>query len=595
MKRDLSALWGLARKYLKERRGAIFVGIIASFIFSIAKLATPFVTKIVVDLVFLGDRMDLLVPLGAISALILSILLIMGYVSNYLIITAFESVKSAMRHDLFKHLLDASVDFLSMQRSGEVAYRIFSDSQNIVNYCINALLTTPIDVIFATGIMVILFLWKWPLAVVLIATSGLHILVIVLFRNPLLRYAVLKKNTTQKLMGFVVERFRSAALLKISATEELETRNFMIGLTILKKINIKSFMINKLSEVFLIAINNFWWFIIIIFGGRMVLTKEITLGTLMAFLLLAGRIHSLIGFIVKVLLSFQDVRASLLRFLEYSQIEPAVIESPRAVVLKVSEGRVEFKNVWFGYTPKKPVLMGLSIIFEPNKITAIVGKTGSGKSTIARLIVRLFDPWKGKVMIDGIDIRHVTLESLRTAIKYVPTSGYVLSGTIWNNICYGTNICTKREVIAAVKKVNLHSWIEQLPEKFNTAIGEGGLQLSSGEAQRIALARLFLSHPKIAILDEPTSFLDPETEKIIHQALFELKRFATVIIIAHRPSTVKIADRIVVLNGGVVVEEGTHEELIGKKGLYTKLFNELCRYEKSYSGAFRNSGSGSDA
>jgi len=397
------------------------------------------------------------------------------------------------------------------------------------------------------------------------------------------------------LIGFAVERFRNAILVKISGAQELEVRNFALGLNNLKTINIKSFMLNKLAEIFLILIHNFWSFTILLYGGRMVVAGEMSLGTLMAFMLFAGMVYSLIDSISNVVLSFQDVRASLLRLLEYSKIKPVVVESPQAVELKVSEGKVEFKNVWFGYTPQNPVLKGLNIIFEPGKITALVGKTGSGKSTIARLMVRIFDPWKGKIMIDGVDIKHVTLKSLRTAVKYVATSEYILSGTVWDNICYGINTCAKEKVIAVLKKVNLCSWVERLPNGFDTVIGEGGLQLSSGEAQRIALARLFLANPRIAILDEPTSFLDPETEKIICEALFELKKSATVIVIAHRPSTVKIADRIVVLNEGVVVEEGTHEELIDKKGLYTKLFNELCRHGKSYSGALQNHGSGSDA
>ncbi|MGO0121745.1 ABC transporter ATP-binding protein [Desulfothermobacter acidiphilus] len=561
---------------MKGKAGAIFLGFITSIIFSLTGLATPYITKFLIDVIFHAGRVDLLLPLLVVCAVILVILFFTGVISDLVLVNAFERSKLLMRCDLFHRLQRAPINFLSMQRSGEINYRIFGDTDTIQRFFNQLLIALPIDLIFILVISSIMVSWNWRMAFFVFAVLGLQVFVIIGFQKPLLNYALLQKGKAQFLFGFVVERFRNVQLARTLNAEELELNTFRAGLEDLVRINIKSFMLGKLSELSVVLINNIWSFGILWYGGRQVLAEQMTLGTLMAFLLIAGMLYPRIASVVGSVLSFQDVRASLYRFLEYYRVAPAVSELPEAGELRVGEGRVAFENVWFGYEPEKPILKGLSVTFEPRKITAVVGRSGVGKSTLARLLVRLYDPWEGRILVDGTDISKVTLKSLRENIKYVIPGEFLFSGSILENICYGLASWSDEEVIAAAKKAGAYEFIIRLPHGFHTRIGEGGVQLSSGEAQRIALARLFLTRPKVVVLDEPTSFLDPETETVVHRAITELKETATVIVIAHRPSTVKVADEIIVLDNGMVIEQGKHDELINKRGVYASIYDELC-------------------
>ncbi len=579
MWKDLIALWKLAKSYLKGKKGAIFLGLFTSIIFSLTSLATPYLTKFLIDIIFHANRGDLLLPLLIICGVILIILFFTGIISDYVLVNTFERTKLTMRHDLFGRLLKAPVDFLSMQRSGELNYRIFGDTETIQSFFNRLLIGLPIDLLFIVIISSIMVGWNLPMALFVFAVLCLQVLVVIGFQKPLLKYALLQKGKAQFLSGFVVERFRNIQLTKTLNAQTKEAYSFKSGLEELVGINVKTFMLGKFSELSVVLVNNIWSFGILWYGGRLVLAGQITLGTLMAFLLIAGMLYPRIASVVGTVLSFQDVRASLYRFWEYYRVVPAVYEPPEAIRLLVKEGKVIFENVWFGYKPEEPVLKGLNVAFEPRKITAVVGRSGVGKSTLARLMVRLYDPWEGKILIDNVDVRQVTIESLLSSIRYVIQGEFLFSGSIWDNICYGVSSCSEEQVFSAANKAGAYEFIIQLPEGFHTWIGEGGFQLSSGEAQRIALARLFLANPRIVVLDESTSFLDPETESAIYQAVMELKKTSTVIVIAHRPSTVKIAEHIIVLNNGVVAEQGTHAELISRKGVYTAVFTELCPEE----------------
>lgn len=572
---DLKILWKLIRIYLQGKTPAIALGFVTALLFSLVGLATPYITKFLIDVIFHGQREDLLLPLLAFCGAVLVVMSCTGIASDYLLVNCFEQAKLLMRHDLFTRLQKAPFNFLSLQRSGELNYRVFGDTESIQIFFSRLLINIPLDLLFTIIIGAIMITWHAKLAVFVFFVLLLQVLVIVGFRKPLLNYALLKKGKSQSLSGFVVERFRNIQLIRTLNTEEKEAESFRKELEELKGINVKSFMLGKLSELSVTLVNNIWSFGILWYGGTLVLADQITLGTLMAFLLISGMLYPRIASISNAVLSFQDVRASLHRFLEYYQVQPAVLELPGAGELEVTEGEVVCENIRFGYTPTHPVLRGVNAKFAPCTITAVVGRSGSGKTTLARLIARLYDPSEGRVLIDNTDIRWVTLGSLRKNVGYLIQGEFLFSGTIWENICYGLNPCRKEEVIAAAKKASAYDFIMKLLDGFHTWIGEGGMQLSGGEAQRIALARAFLARHKIVILDEPTSFIDPQTESDIHNALLTLKRTSTVIVIAHRLSTVKIADKILVLDNGAVAEEGTHAELVVKGGVYAALCAEL--------------------
>lgn len=574
MLKDLRIFLQLVTMYLRGRKSSIVFGFFTALLFSLVGLATPYMTKFLIDIVFQGRREDLLLPLLIASGLIIIFMAFTGIISDFVLVKAFEKAKLLMRHDLFKRLQKAPINFLAGQRSGEVNYRIFGDTETIEGFITTILISVPIDILFTLIIGAIMVIWHVKLAIFVFFILSLQIFVILGFRKPLLNLAIQQKSKSQEIYGFTVERFRNIQLIMTLNTGEKESNNFKNNLEELMNLNIKSFIMMKISGIVVTMVNNIWSFGILWFGGSLVLSNQITLGTLMAFLLISGMLYPRIASLTNAALSFQDIRASLYRFLEYYNVASAVSESPDAVELQVHKGEVVFNNVRFHYTPEHPVFKNINAVFKPNTITAIVGSSGAGKSTLARLLIRLYDPVEGKILIDGTDIKKIKLRSLRDNIGYAVQGEYLFSGTIWENICYGIDSSTEEEVIDSAKKACAYDFIMQLPAKFQTFVGEGGLNLSGGEAQRIALARLFLKNYGINVLDEPTSFLDNITESDIQNALLTLRENTTVIVIAHRLSTVKIADNILVLDDGKIVEEGIHEQLLSKNGLYTDLYSK---------------------
>lgn len=416
MVKDRIALRKLGKIYLKDKISAILLGLFTNIIFSLTTLATPYVTRVLIDVIFHAKRGDLLLPLLVVCGVILSILFLAGIISDYLLVKTFERTKVTMQYDLFQRLQKASLDFLSMERSGEISYRIFEDTEIIGRFFYHSLITLPIDLLFIAIISFIMIKWNLGMALFVLAVLGLQVLVIIAFQKPLLTCALFQKSKAQFLSGFVVERFRNIQLTRTLNVETVEADAFKSHLEELMGISVKAAMLDRFAELFVVLINNIWSFGILWYGGKLVLAGQISLGTLMAFLLIAGMLYPRMASIASIAFSFQDVRASLSRFLEYYQVVPAVHELPKAAELSLKEGKVIFENVWFGYKPGEPVLRGLSATFEPRKINALVGKSGVGKSTLARLLVRFYDPWEGKILVDGINIKQISLESLRDNI-----------------------------------------------------------------------------------------------------------------------------------------------------------------------------------
>lgn len=574
MLKDLKLLSNIMRIYLKGKSFSVILGFITATIFSLIGLATPYLTRFLIDTIFSEHREEFLFPLIMISVVVLIIIALSGVISDYVLIQAFERAKLFMRLDLFKRLLNAPLSFLASQRSGELNYRLIVDVESVETFFSRLLINIPIDTMFVIVTGFIMITWQKELALFVFFVFILQIIVIVGFHKVLLNYALLQKKNSQSLSGFVVERFRNIQLIKTLNIEDLECANFKSNLFELMRINIKTFMIGKISGLSITLVNNIWSFGILWYGGLLVLSDKITLGTLMAFLLVSGMLYPRIASISNAILSFQDVRASLYRYMQYYEIKSLISDKTDACELNINNGEIIFKNVKFGYTPEHIILKEINARFKPNTVTAIVGSSGAGKSTLARMIMRLYDPREGQIYIDGINIKDVTIKSLRKNIGYALQGEFLFSGSIWENICYGIDSPLEIDVINATKNASAYEFIMNLPEKFQTQVGEGGLILSSGEAQRIALARLFLNKFKIIILDEPTSFVDNNTEASIQNVIISAKENSTVIIIAHRLSSVKIADNILVVDNGRIVEEGKHEELLSNNGRYARLYNE---------------------
>jgi subfamily B ATP-binding cassette protein MsbA len=313
------------------------------------------------------------------------------------------------------------------------------------------------------------------------------------------------------------------------------------------------------------------------YGGYRVLNGQTSAGTVPAFILLLRELYMPMNRISEMNTVLQNSLAAIDRVFEVFDIEPDVKEKPDAHKLPRLKGRITFERMTFGYNDEQPVLRDINLDVRPGEVVALVGSSGAGKSTLVQLIPRFFDPQQGRVLIDDIDVRDVTLRSLRSQIGVVAQETLLFSGTVRENLLYGRPSATEEETIAAARAAHAHDFISELPEGYDTQLGERGARLSGGQKQRIAIARAFLSNPRILILDEATSALDSESEALIQDALSELMKGRTNIVIAHRLSTILGSDRIAVMQRGKIVDIGPHTELLNHSKTYANLYNTQFR------------------
>ena len=317
------------------------------------------------------------------------------------------------------------------------------------------------------------------------------------------------------------------------------------------------------------------------FGGNSFIDGDITAGALVAFLTYAVNISNPIKRLSKVIANIQRALAAADRVFDVLDLPELIQNKPNAQLLPHVKGNVSFNNVSFAYNTDEPILDNVSFSATPGQVVALVGPSGAGKSTVASLLPRFYDVTGGSIVIDGLDIREVTMESLREQVGIVPQETMLFNGSVYDNILYGRLDATEEEVMAASKAANAHNFITELPNGYDTQLGDRGVNISGGQRQRIAIARAILKNQQILILDEATSALDTESERVVQEALDRLMVGRTSFVIAHRLSTIKNADKILVMEKGKIVEEGNHDELMAKDGLYAHLYQIQYRNKEA--------------
>lgn len=561
-------LLGYCKPY-KMRLAAALACMVLSAIFGIIP---PWLIKNVVDDVLINKQSSTLnlLAVGIVALYILKA--VFGYGHMYLMTWVGQKVVIDIRLELYDHTQRLSLAKLYSKRSGEFLSRITNDVATLQNILAAVVVDFVVQGCTFIGIIGFLLFINWKLTLVTFVVTPLAVLVIDKASSKLREVGGTIQEKLAMVAAIAQEALSSIRIVRAFVTEEKEYARFENESNrhfkaVMKGTQVRGFL-EGIVEVILIAALAF----ILWFGGRDVIKGRLTAGELLAFLTYIGLLVQPIRVLSRVISTIQQGVASADRVFEILDEKNEVPLPDKPVVLKPMDGRICFRDVWFAYKDKSWVLKGLDFEIEKGQKVAVVGSTGAGKSTLADLVMRFYDPQKGCILIDGTDLRQLDLKTYRRQIGVVPQDPVLMKGTLAYNIGYGFEGVTDADMGKAAEIAGILDFIRGLPDGFDTEVGERGVTLSGGQRQRIAIARAVVRDPRILIMDEATSSLDALVEQQVQDAMRKAMEGRTSIIIAHRLSTIRDADRIAVLSGGKLVEQGTHEELLSMKGHYSRLF-----------------------
>ena len=477
-----------------------------------------------------------------------------------------------LRKQVYAHLQKLNLSYFETAKAGDLSYRLTEDVDRVgevVHKMFHDFIPSSLQLL-AIPIYMIYLSWRLTLATLIIAP--LMAVLIAWFGDRLQKYSRRSQNQVSDLSAILTEVFGGIRIIQAFAAESYEISRFSkeAEITLKAKYNTERLKAIQIPIIgFLQALS---FILLLFFAAWQISIKNLTVGTFFSYLSAAALLIDPVGHTTNNYNLFKEGEASVDRVFELLAIKPAVVEKPNAIALPPVMGKVEYLNVSFAYQADKPVIKDINLLAMPGEAIALVGASGAGKTTFVNLLPRFYDAQQGQILIDGVDIKDVTLHSLRRQIGIVPQETIMFSGTIAENIAFGQTEFDMQAVEEAAKVANAHDFISQLSGGYYTVVGERGASLSGGQRQRIAIARAVLLNPRILILDEATSALDSESEALVQEALERLMVNRTVFIIAHRLSTVRKCDHILVMERGKVVESGTHEELLAFERRYARFY-----------------------
>ncbi|ALA58822.1 ABC transporter ATP-binding protein [Nitrospira moscoviensis] len=561
-------------QYLRPHRGLATATLLCAACATAMELVPPWVIKIIIDDVIQAGQLWLLpwVAGGLVAAYGLK------YVFASLRIRFNNRLEQTVVHDLRSHLFAAlqrlSITYFENRSTGEIMSRVTNDTEHVERIFIDGLEGALTASLTLTGITIMLFSLNWRLAALALLPIPLLMLSAGWFTRTVHGYYQVIRRKSAELSGYLQDALSGIRETMGFGRQAAEQKRFDRLSREYSESNLRAMYLWSLYSPGMMFLGSLGTVLILWYGAGEVANGRLTLGELVLFLSYLGLFYVPINQIHSVNHMLQHALAASERVFEVLDAVPEVADRPGAVApIQKVQGAVVFDSVQFHYRPDVPVIKGFTIAVTPGERVALVGPSGAGKSTLLKLLMRFYDVTEGAILIDGTDIRDVPLAYLRKQIGYVQQEPFLFNGTVRDNLLYGDGTATQARIEAAARAARAHEFIAALPEGYDTWIGERGVKLSVGQKQRVSIARVLLKDPPIVVFDEATSNIDTETEVQIREALHELTKGRTTFIIAHRLSTLQDVDRILVLDGGRLVEEGRHEELLALGGVYAGLYD----------------------
>jgi subfamily B ATP-binding cassette protein MsbA len=585
------------QRLLRPHVKSLSLGVLVVAGGSVADLLQPWPLKIIIDTVLKGHATkgwlnDVVLGLGGddplqilrFAALAVLAIAALGascsYAEKSLTTTIGQKVLHEMRRTLYAQIQRLSLAYRDSTQTGDLISRVTGDIDSVQSFLASGLLSTLVSVLTLFGMIAVMFCINWRFTLIALSIVPLLFAVVFTYTRKIKKASRAVRKKEGEMVSIIHEVFSAVRVVKAFAREDYEQRRYevesmeSVGIA-LRARGLKARLSPMVEMIVAGGTCMVLWF-----GARMVLDGSLSTGSLIVFVLYLGKMYKPMQELSKATDTYTKAAVAWERIQEVLQTKRDVEDLPDAVPAPPLKGGIEFDHVGFSYAPKSPVLKDVCFRIAPGEMTALVGPTGSGKSTITSLVARFYDPTAGVVKIDGFDIRQFQQSTLRRQIGFVLQETLLFHGTIATNIAYGKSGASMDEIVRAAELANATEFIDRMPDGYDTLVGERGVTLSGGQRQRIAIARALIRNHPILILDEPTSGLDARSEKLVFDALDRLMEGRTSIVIAHRLATIERADRIFVIQDGAIVETGKHEELLEKGGLYARLHEMQFRVQE---------------